>query len=154
MFVLFDNIKRARQHDDASKRITKEPVARRGERWLPIDGMGGKYRVSSLGRVYNTERRRFLHPKAGTYDHACRLYLYHHGEQRRMILAHLVATLFNGSVPQRRCVIVHKDGDRNNCAAANLMWRSYSEVQSAPKHNVYFDVGLFNKVMGIGVSAS
>lgn len=127
-----------------------------GEDWLPIPSMDGKYLVSNLGRVFHVDGHRFLHPRTGRGEYACRVYPYHQKKCHKLLLGHLVATLFNGQ-PSRRQVIRHRDGNRDNCAASNLIWVAYSEMAKtaywkridsldAPPS---FDPILFNRVLGI-----
>lgn len=106
------------------------------EEWRPIAGFERDYEVSSLGRVRSLTRG-VPHWRGGQRFIPGRLLLAHNvkgyprvnlrkAEQTRQAPVHrLVAEAFLPN-PDSHPTVNHKDGNKENAAADNLEWASYS----------------------------
>lgn len=89
-----------------------------GELWAPVEGYGGRYIVSSHGRVQS--RRGFLKPGIVTDGYlAVRLSLY--GHCKTLTLHRLVAKAFIPNA-EGKAQVNHKDGVKTNNHVDNLEW--------------------------------
>jgi hypothetical protein len=104
------------------------------ERWVPIpaEGYSDHYEVSDRGRVRRSAPGPSTRPGKiralysgpwGTYL----VGLHAHGTPRHVAMAPLVAEVFLPPKPFPGAVLKYRDGDRANCAAANLMWTTRAE---------------------------
>lgn len=92
-----------------------------GEEWRDVNGYGGMYRVSNLGRVWKTAGKRAGVMLGGTAK-GYRLVLFRYEKRRRGFTVHsLVAEAFIGPRPSG-AQVRHLDGDKLNNAAYNLAW--------------------------------
>lgn len=102
------------------------------EIWRPVPGYEGSYEVSSLGRVRGVDR--IVEHKQGPLRRKGKLLalgrqtngyllvvLAKNGVGRTHLVHRLVALVFHGN-PQDGQQVLHRDGDRTNAAADNLMW--------------------------------
>jgi hypothetical protein len=105
------------------------------ERWRPTtaEGFGDHYEVSDLGRVRRPA------PGPGTRPGKVLAFppspwgtpmvrLRAPGRTRNVAVAPLVAAAFLPPRPSPAAILRHRDGDRSNCAAANLFWTARSET--------------------------
>lgn len=91
----------------------------RPEKRKAVEGYGGRYEVSDLGRVYSGEFE--LSVVAGRY-----VYLSAGGKAERIAVSYLVARAFLGN-PEMRPYVRHKDGDVRNNRVENLEWVEWKE---------------------------
>ena len=102
------------------------------EEWRDVDGWGGKYMVSNIGRVYSKRRMRttrvFKMEVGGiilkniTTKAGYQVVPLHNDGKRCLAKVHrLVATAFIPIVDGMN-IINHKDGDKSNNLVANLEW--------------------------------
>lgn len=104
------------------------------EIWKPVVGYEGKYEVSSLGRVRSVDRMSLLKNrwggtmlrhykgrviKRGRHNQDYALMSFGHSDKR--LLHHVVAEAFIGPRP-RGLMVLHRDGNKQNCAANNLYY--------------------------------
>lgn len=82
------------------------------ENWKTID-LYPDYEISDHGNVRRTLTGRVLKPIG---NHQVKLA----GKQRS--LNRIVARHFVGHPPSPTAVVLHRDGDRGNCSAENLVW--------------------------------
>ena len=114
-----------------SKRwLSIEPLD--GEIWKDVDGYGGFYEVSNLGRVRSKERiteiQSYCHitrkPRIlkgqfnGSYY---RVVMSHNGKYRQVMIHRLVAETFIPN-PDNLPEVNHKDEDKTNNNVSNLEW--------------------------------
>ena len=100
------------------------------ERWRPIPEFGGKYEVSTHGRVrrlYYRQRKgnpasKLLRPGANSSGH---LFVYL-GRGRKRYVHRLVLTAFRGACPPGK-ESLHRDGVPANNYLRNLRWGTRSE---------------------------
>jgi hypothetical protein len=106
------------------------------EEWKVIPGFGGRYEVSSLGRVRTYSNGRHGNraeavvmaqkKTPGGYPQV-HLYKPHGGGKQYTVMIHrLVAELFVSN-PDGKTVVNHKDGNKANNTADNLEWVTASE---------------------------
>ena len=99
------------------------------EQWKEINGTGGKYYISSCGRVVSgcAEKPCFLSPwleRNGYY----RISIIQYGEERKLYIHRLVAQYFTENrTAEKRLVVHHKDGNKRNNAAENLVFLTDEE---------------------------
>lgn len=91
----------------------------RPEKRKAVEGYGGRYEVSDLGRVYSGEFE--LSAVVGRY-----VYLSSGGKTERMNVAYLVARAFLPNA-ERRPYVHHKDGNVRNNRVENLEWVEWKE---------------------------
>ena len=109
------------------------------ETWADVVGYEGQYQVSDYGKVRSLDRAISAVNQAGPYTFQAegqeispRLHgkyrhlmvrLFKRGKRRERALHRLVAEAF---VPGRQSgwIVIHLDGDKRNCRADNLEWRS------------------------------
>lgn len=100
------------------------------EQWRDIEGYGGRYQVSNMGRVWSVERESRGHIYGGhellpNIDHRNRYTasLSKDGRTRRIVLARLVAKAFCPNPdPATMKYVNHKDENPANNRADNLEW--------------------------------
>ena len=97
-----------------------------GEEWRPIEGYGGKYLCSNLGRIKSLKyaEARILTPVMNNkgYDRVC---LSRFGEAHHFLVSRLVAAAWCPNPDPESCNTVdHIDGDTSNNRADNLRWMS------------------------------
>lgn len=91
-----------------------------------IKGYGGKYQISTWGRVYNTEYGRFVAPQE-TAKGYLRVDLFDANGYRKHHKVHrLVAKAFIEN-PDNKPQVNHKDGNKRNNSITNLAWCTNSE---------------------------
>lgn len=94
------------------------------EQWKTIETFDN-YEVSDEGRIRNVSTGRVIrqqkHPRTGLPM----VPIYRGGKQYTRNVHRLVAEAFLDEPPEN-CVPIHIDGDRSNCHADNLEWRSLS----------------------------
>lgn len=89
------------------------------ERWLPVRGFP-MYWVSTLGRVYSMQTRKFLKPQMDTSGHF-QVRLSNEREQRLYFVHRLVAEAFIDN-PHGDPIVRHLNDDRYNNEVSNLAW--------------------------------
>ena len=104
-----------------------------GEEWRPIEGYGGKYLCSNLGRIKSLKHAnaRLLTPFTNNkgYDRVC---LCQFGEAHHFLVSRLVAQAFCPNPDPETCNTVdHIDGDTSNNKASNLRWMSQQDNYKA-----------------------
>ena len=104
-----------------------------GEEWRLIEGYGGKYLVSNLGRIKSLKHAnaRLLTPFMNNkgYDRVC---LSHFGKAHHFLVSRLVAQAFCPNPDPEICNTVdHIDGDTLNNRADNLRWMSQQDNYKA-----------------------
>ena len=90
------------------------------EEWVPIEDFPG-YEVSDLGHIRNASTLRIL----GIYDNGhgvMQVVVRRDGRNHARAVHRLVANAFHGPEP-RDYVPLHIDGDTNNNASDNLVWK-------------------------------
>lgn len=100
-----------------------------GEEWRAITGYGGKYLVSSCGRIkslkHTTARilQTFVNNKG--YERVC---LSQGGEPKYYLVSRIVAQAFCHNPDPETCTTVdHIDGNHLNNCANNLRWLSQAD---------------------------
>lgn len=105
------------------------------EIWKDIQGYGGKYQVSNLGRVRSILRNKILIPKK-TKKGYLRIRLYENNHCKNIVIHRLVAFAFIPN-PENKPQVNHKDGNKENNCVSNLEWCScYENFWHANKHNL------------------
>lgn len=92
------------------------------EQWKPIEGFEDLYAVSSLGRVKNLVREKFL-KSANDKDGYLRVCLCRDGK-RKMFLVHRLVSIAFLPNPEGLPEVNHKDEDKTNNCVNNLEWAS------------------------------
>lgn len=104
---------------------------RQQERWKAIEGYGGRYQVSDLGRVRRLECRakdgrrlsaKMLSPCLNSANFVCVSL-----ECKSKTVHRLVAEAFCEKTGEDAVEVNHIDGDRSNNTATNLEWVTSSE---------------------------
>ena len=103
------------------------------EEWREIEGYGGKYLVSSLGRIKSLKHAnaRLLTPFMNNkgYDRVC---LSRFGKARHFLVSRLVAQAFCPNPDPEICNTVdHIDRNTSNNRASNLRWMSQQDNYKA-----------------------
>lgn len=112
-----------------------KPVARDPECWLSIPGFEGRYEASSLGRIRSLRFVNRMCDKARDEPLILKITVDAKGYQRvglagRSYAVHsLVLTTFKGPRPPG-LFAAHRDGNRANNAAENLIWATAIENES------------------------
>lgn len=88
------------------------------EQWKPIEGYGGKYEVSDLGRVRQGEKSVNQYKDGKGY---LRVSLYKDGAERNVKVHRLVALAFIPN-PDNLPMVNHKDEVKTNNRVENLEW--------------------------------
>lgn len=91
------------------------------ERFKQVPGFGGKYRISTLGRVLSGVSE--LTKVRGRY-----VSLSGHGGVQQVKVAYLVARAFVPN-PEMRPYVVHVNGNLEDDRAENLQWSEVQEVK-------------------------
>lgn len=113
------------------------------EEFLPVQGYGGAYEVSNLGRVRSTDRYRSdddypltgrMMRQVNTGDGRKGVTLYIDGLGTRYLVHRLVLTTFVGPCPEgsEAC---HGDGDPTNNRLDNLRWGTHLENEADKKRH-------------------
>lgn len=101
------------------------------EQWTLLEGFDD-YEISDHGRIRNVNTGRIikqqLHPRTGLPM----VPIYRNGKQFTRNVHRLVAEAFLDPGPEN-AVPIHIDGDRQNCHADNLEWRSLSYARELTK---------------------
>lgn len=102
------------------------------ETWKAVEGTGGKYEVSNVGRVRNTQTNRVLsqHDNGKGYS---KVHIEVDGEHKKCYVHRLVADAFLDN-PHTKREVNHKDSNPANNNVENLEWVTPSENI---KHAVY-----------------
>ena len=100
-----------------------------GEEWRPVDGYGGKYLVSNMGRIKSLKHSNARLLKIFTnnkgYDRVC---LCRYGQPKYWLVSRLVAQAFCPNPDPETCTTVdHIDADTRNNKANNLRWMSQGD---------------------------
>lgn len=111
------------------------------EEWRDIPEYGGRYRVSNLGRVLNTQSGRWasspervLKNSIGNHGYPV-VNLRKPGGSRTPVLVHrLVARTFLGECPEGQQVR-HRNGDRSNPALRNLSYGTQADNEEDKKRH-------------------
>lgn len=92
------------------------------EEWRPVKAFP-KYEVSPLGLIRHVESGRVLHPSLNQQGHP-KVNLVLDGRPYTRHVNHVVARVYLEE-PKRHDFIslIHLDGQKTNCAAANMQWR-------------------------------
>lgn len=99
------------------------------EEWREVEGYGGKYLVSNLGRIQSLKysKPRLLTAFANNKGYM-RVALCKNGKAQCFLVSRLVAGAFcENSDPENARVVDHIDGNTLNNCADNLRWVSYSD---------------------------
>lgn len=91
------------------------------ENWVPVEGFPG-YSVNPLGQVRKDSSKRILHTRINQYGVPYVGLMRDHRQCIRS-LPRLVAKAFIPQPSEFFDTPIALDGDRNNCAVENLMWR-------------------------------
>lgn len=102
------------------------------EIWKDIEGYGGAYAVSNMGRVYSYKSRKYLTQGAtgwsnGGYRCVC---LFKDGKQKQKYVHRLVAEAFVPN-PDNKPEVNHIDQNNQNNHADNLEWVTHTENVAA-----------------------
>lgn len=96
------------------------------EEWRAVVGYEGRYRVSSMGRVWDRRKAKLLHTGFTTKGYlrvnladAC-------GERRQYLVHVLIAEAFLGPKPAGH-MVRHLDGVKHNNVLGNLAWGTASQ---------------------------
>jgi hypothetical protein len=89
------------------------------EEWKDLPEFDGKYAVSNMGEVFNTENDRYVHLVDTKIS--MQLNTFHNGKARSHQMHHLVASLFIENLNNHKYV-VHKNGDHTDNRYTNLIW--------------------------------
>ena len=100
------------------------------EIWKDIEGYGGLYQVSNLGRVkslnYNrTKKEKILKPRSNK-DGYLNVNLYKEGRMKTCLVHRLVAKAFIPN-PDNKSQVNHRDEDKTNNCVDNLEWMTRRE---------------------------
>lgn len=95
------------------------------EIWKDVEGFGGDYKVSNLGRVYSEVAQRILKTPANILNGYCQVPLgsRSNGLRKSFRVHRLVALAFIPN-PQNKKEVNHKDKDKMNNTVENLEWMS------------------------------
>lgn len=107
-------------HDTDRLRL---PSSSDSEQWKQLDGYGGRYYVSSLGRVASisgTGLLKYLQIQEGRYTHSKVVLSDKH--PIKVQLCRLVAEAFCVGRDDSHAEVLHINGDIHDNRAANLMW--------------------------------
>lgn len=92
------------------------------ERWEDVSGFGGRYQISSRGRVLNNKTGRYLTASIGQLKYVY-VKLSHKGDASRLHLHRLLAIAFlKNDDPLNKVVVHHRDHNRTNYDLLNLVW--------------------------------
>lgn len=94
------------------------------EEWRSIASLAGKYEVSNLGRVRNTNTKHIRKPfvNQGGY-HIINFWILEPKKcQRAFLVSRLVALAFLGTPDFMNYEVNHRDGDKSNNKVDNLEW--------------------------------
>jgi len=121
------------------------------EQWRDVVGYEGRYRVSSLGRVYSLEKvqtfskggKRItkahfmsLIPGTGGY---LRVLLSKNNKKKFRLVHHLVLEAWSGKRPRGK-IACHGDGDPANNKRNNLRWDTYqANSADAKRHGTLYN---------------
>lgn len=111
-------------------RDAPQPPTEDGEVWREIPGYGGKYLVSSHGRIYSRlelgKGPHVMSPSTDSsgYRHVC---LSFNGSVTGHTVSSLVALAFCGKKPYTECRVIHLDGNKSNDYACNIAWNTRME---------------------------
>lgn len=98
------------------------------EEWKQIEGFGGRYWVSSFGRIYTTYNKRIINPRYRGERRYGFVGLHYNGSCKYVTVHRLVANYFvDNPGPQIRTVINHIDANRMNNRADNLEWVTHEQ---------------------------
>lgn len=93
------------------------------EEWRPIPGFP-KYEVSDQGRVRSVKTDHILKPSKNQQGHLKLNLSRDDNKVYTRNLNHLVARSYLDDPPRSDFIsVIHLDGDKENCRAANLVWR-------------------------------
>lgn len=96
----------------------------------PIPGYEGLYDISSDGEVYSYHRNRMLQNRGVDKDGYPIISLSKEGKRSTFAKHRIVCRVFHGEPPFDGAEAAHKDGDRTNPKASNLVWSSKAENAS------------------------
>ena len=109
---------------------TLAPTPNDGEEWHVIDGYGGRYSISSHGRLYSNGacngRPGFIKDTDNGNGYRIAI-LSWNGRTRAVYLHRLVAEAFCDGRTSEKCHVNHIDGNRANNHADNFEWVTRSE---------------------------
>lgn len=99
------------------------------EEWKEIEGYGGKYLISNLGRVKSLKnhKERILTAFVNNKGYP-RVALCQDGQPKYYLVSRLVAEAFcENPDPKHANTVDHIDGDKENNRAENLRWLSLAD---------------------------
>ena len=100
------------------------------ERWVPIRGFLN-YEVSDRGRIRNVDRGQYLSlavRREGIFVGLNKNNVRYCRSVAKLVAEAFVPTMGKNSVGLVTDTVVHKDGDRHNNYASNLMWVTRSQA--------------------------
>lgn len=91
------------------------------EVWKDIDGYGGRYQISNLGRVKNSTGL-IMAQKPSKRDGYVRLLLFNNGKYKAEYVHILVAKHFIEKPSKEKTEVNHIDANKSNNTVSNLEW--------------------------------
>lgn len=103
------------------------------EIWKEIDGYDGKYKISNMGRIWNTITDKSVDGGMDNHSGYRKIYLTTGKEVGKYFELHrLIAQYFVPNTHNKR-LIEHINGDKSNNRANNLRWSDYAYVTFSKK---------------------
>lgn len=96
------------------------------EEWRDVPGYGGRYQVSSLGRVRKSVTEYLLSQSPNTSGHL-QVSLLREGKTKKCLVHRLVAMAFLGRPAAEKPLALHRDDDKTNNAISNLYWGTHKD---------------------------
>lgn len=93
----------------------------RMEKFRDIKGYEGRYQVTSWGRVYSVDKRRFIRQEETEKSYLRVDLIDENGKRKHHKVHRLVAKAFIPN-PQNKKQVNHKDGNKQNNSVTNLEW--------------------------------
>lgn len=125
------------------------------ETWALILGFP-RYRVSNYGRVWNDFFNMQMRPSKMGPQRSWKISLIdHEGNRQSLVLVSLVAQAFVEPPNEKSTVVIQLDGDMDNVAAKNLVWRTprqawlYARQMRTPPHTFWETLRIRNVNTGV-----